>query len=233
MKLSVIIPVYNEKDNLIGILEKVENANIGKIGKEIILVDDFSTDGSRELLKEIARKKRHTLILHNRNLGKGCAIRNGLKKATGEMILIQDSDLEYNPEDYGALIKPVKAGHKVVYGSRFLGERKFSNKGGYFSHSLGNRILTFFTNLMFFSNLTDMETCYKLIKRDVILAILPLKSKKFEFEPEVTAKILKKGFKIIEVPIHYNPRSSKEGKKIKWKDGVQALFTLIRYRFFN
>ncbi|MFP4112470.1 MAG: glycosyltransferase family 2 protein [Candidatus Woesearchaeota archaeon] len=228
-KLSVIIPVYNERETLIKLLMKVEDVKLGMVKKEIILVDDYSTDGTRDIIKDLPEK--YKVIFHKKNRGKGRAIRTGLKYATGDIIVIQDSDLEYDPQDYKKLIKPILKGNaKVVYGSRFM---KNNNNWAIPSHYVGNKILSIATTILFFRYVSDMETCYKMFTKDVLKKIKKLKAQRFDFEPEITAKIIKAGFRIKEVPINYHPRDFSEGKKINWKDGVQALLYLIKYRFIN
>jgi glycosyltransferase involved in cell wall biosynthesis len=223
MKLSVIIPVYNEKNTIEIILERVKAV---ALEKEIILVDDFSTDGTRELLPRL-KSKNISVLMHDKNLGKGAAIKTGIKAATGDYIIIQDADLEYDPQDFFKLIQPALDGKAaVVYGSRFLGNNYFSM----LSHKLGNQFLTGVTNLLYRGKLTDMETCYKLIPIELARQ-LNIKSRRFEVEPEVTAKILKRGYKILEVPISYKGRTISEGKKISWKDALSTLWTLLKYRF--
>jgi len=230
MKLSVIIPVYNERETIEEILRKVESVNVGKIQREIIVVDDFSKDGTREILQELAKNKKIKLLFHDRNYGKGHAIKSGLKIARGDIILVQDADLEYNPDEYSELIKPILDGQtKVVYGSRIL---KKDNKYSSLLFYLGGRIVTAITNLLYNSKLTDEPTCYKVFKKEVIDGIR-IDGERFEWEPEVTAKILKKGIKISEVPISYKPRGKEKGKKINWKDGIVAIWTLIKYRFID
>ncbi len=194
------------------------------------MVDDFSTDGTREILHEEAEEHADTKVfLHSQNMGKGAAVRTGLEHVSGDIIIIQDADLEYDPRDYVRLIRPIEEGRtKVVYGSRFLGE----HKAMYFWHSLGNKILTLTTNMMFDTTLTDMETCYKVFTSDIGRK-LKLNSNRWGFDPEITAKILKQGNRIYEVPIAYNGREFWEGKKISWKDGFTVLGTLIRYRIFG
>jgi len=225
MKVSIIIPVYNEAATIREVLARVRSA---EIEKEIVVVDDGSTDGTRDLLQE-DKGEDLRLIVHKRNQGKGCAIRTGLQHATGDYVLIQDADLEYDPADYALLLKPVQRGKAtVVYGSRFLGE----HKAMLFWHSVGNRLLTLITNVLYDSTLTDMETCYKLIPSDLIKGI-PLRAQRFDFEPEITAKILKRGHRIYEVPISYAGREVHEGKKIRWHDGFPALLALIKYRFVD
>jgi len=226
MKLSIIIPTYNEKKTLLKLLKKVEKVNIGKITKEIIIVDDFSTDGTRDLLKNI---KKHKIFYHTKNKGKGSAIRTALKHITGDIIIIQDADLEYDPNEYPKLLKPILEGEtKVVYGSRFM--KKHNPK--YKLYYLGNIFLSIFARILYARKITDMETCYKVFKREVFDNI-KLKAKRFDFEPEITAKIIKKGYKIIEVSIQYQCRDFKEGKKISWRDGVKAIWCLFKYRFID
>ena len=226
MKLSVIIPVYNEKSTIQEILKQVRAVNLAD---EIIVVDDGSTDGTRDLLKLEEAQPGTIVIYHQRNQGKGAAVRTGFDRATGEILLIQDADLEYDPRDYPALLRPIEEGRvKVVYGSRFLGPRKAM----LFWHMLGNKALTLLTNILYNTILSDMETCYKVFKADAIKGI-PLRSRRFEFEPEITAKVLKRGHRIFEVPISYYGREYDEGKKITWREGPKAVWTLIKYRFVD
>jgi glycosyltransferase involved in cell wall biosynthesis len=225
MKLSVIIPVYNEKDTLEMIVDKVLAV---PLEKEIILVDDCSKDGSRELLKNM-KKDNVTTVFHEVNKGKGAAIRTGIQYVTGDVVVIQDADLEYDPNEFLKLIEPIKAGKAdVVYGSRFSGSTKKMS----FSHWLGNKVLTITMNLLYRTKLTDMETCYKMVKAPIIRSF-KLRANRFDFEPEITAKLLKSGKRIIEVPISYEGRSWSEGKKITWKDGIAALWSIIRFRFVD
>lgn len=227
MKLSVIIPVFNEKRTILEILRRVEKIRIDRVEKEIILVDDFSTDGTREILRGLKRK--YKVFFHLRNLGKGAAIRTALKHAKGEVILIQDADLEYSPEDYPKLIKPILEGQAVVvYGSRVLAKNSWSSPLYLFGGWLMNHI----SNLLYGSKLTDINCGYKVFKKD-ILDKITLESNRFEFCEEVTAKILKKNFKIKEVPIRYNARTFKEGKKLTWRDGFSGVATLVKYRFYD
>lgn len=229
MKISIIIPVYNEEKTLKKVLNLVREADTLGLEKEIIIIDDFSTDGTRKILNKI-RDRRINVFYQDKNYGKGFAIRTGFKKATGDLILIQDADLEYNPTDYKKLIRPILFdGENVVYGSRFLIKNKKMKLNSFY---LGNRILSFITSILYFKKITDMETCYKIFKREVIENIR-LNAMGFDFEPEITSKILKKKIHILEVPISYNPRCKKEGKKIKWRDGVIAMMTLLRYRFID
>jgi len=225
MKLSVIIPVFNEKGTIEEVLRRIKNV---KIRKEIIIVDDYSTDGTQEILKTV-NDKEIKVIFHSQNKGKGAAIRTAQMHIGGNIVIIQDADLEYQPEDYLNLIKPIKSGlADIVYGSRFLGIHRFSS----FWQYSGNKFLTWITNILYQVRLTDMETCYKVFKASIFLN-LNIKAKRFEFEPEITAKILKANLKVAEVPITYYGRSCKEGKKITWKDGLISLWTLIRYRFLD
>lgn len=218
MKLSVIIPVYNERGHIKEIIAAVQAV---PVQKEVIVVDDGSTDGTRDLLKNGQGFK---VILHDRNLGKGAAIRSGLAAVTGDVVVIQDADLEYSPQDYGKLLKPIKEGKtRVVYGSRILGRGEFLPASYY-----ANRTLTLLTNLLFGSRLTDMETCYKVIQA-ALLQCLGLVSSRFEIEPEITCKILKRKEAIVEVPIKYRGRT--RGKKIGPRDGVQAIWNLLKWKF--
>ena len=228
MKLSVVIPCYNEFATIWTIVEKVQNAPIKEI--EIIVVDDASTDGTREILKNEIEEKVDKVIYHEDNMGKGQAIRTGLDHVNGGIILIQDADLEYDPNDYDKLLTPVLNGKaEVVYGSRRLGGN--SNRS-YNRYYFGGVFLTWLTNVLYGSRITDEPTCYKVFKSDV-LKNLNLKAKRFEFCSEVTAKILKRGYQIYEVPISYYPRDFREGKKIRWKDGLIAIYTLLKYRFLD
>jgi glycosyltransferase involved in cell wall biosynthesis len=227
--VSIIIPVFNEVSTIKALLMAVQNADTCGLKKEIIVVDDGSTDGTRDILKKFNVVK---VIFHDYNQGKGAAIRTGMKHATGDIILIQDADLEYNPSEYPLLLQPIldkKA--SVVYGSRFSHGRSF-HKNMYYSHAIGNFLLSACTSILYFSKIEDMETGYKVMKKDVALS-LNLKSSRFDIEPEITAKILKKGISIHEVPITFQPRSFHEGKKISWKDGLIALWTLIKWRLKN
>jgi glycosyltransferase involved in cell wall biosynthesis len=227
LKLSVIMPVYNEVATIHTILERVRST---PIEKEIIIVDDGSTDGTRDVLRDEMSEKETRVLFHARNQGKGAAVRTGISEATGDIILIQDADLEYDPRDYPALLAPIEEGRaKVVYGSRFLGGPR---KAMLFWHAVGNKLLTLVTNVLYDSILSDMETCYKVFSSDVLKS-LPLRAKRFELEPELTAKVLKRGYRIYEVPISYTGREFDEGKKITWRDGFKALWTLVKYRFVD
>ena len=227
MKLSVIIPIYNEVNTIHTILERVLATNLAT---EIILVDDASFDGTRELLASLDGNKGVRVILHDKNQGKGAAVRTGIAAASGDVILIQDADLEYDPRDYPTLLRPIEEGlAKVVYGSRFLGGPR---RVAMFWHMLANKLLTFATNLLYNTILSDMETGYKVFRREV-LAGIKLRANRFDFEPEFTAKILKRKEHIYEVPISFNPRDYNEGKKIKMKDAFTAIWALFKYRFVD
>jgi glycosyltransferase involved in cell wall biosynthesis len=225
MKLSVIIPVYNEVESIQVILERVQAQ---KLAHEIIVVDDGSKDGTRDILQKMDGKKSVRVILHEKNKGKGAAVRTGMAAALGDVLLIQDADLEYDPRDYPTLLKPLNEGiADVVYGSRFLGG---SHRVAMFWHMVANRMLTFMTNILYNTILTDMETGYKVFRRETLDGMV-LHANSFDFEPEFTAKILKRHFRIFEVPITFNPRDYTEGKKIKLHDAFAAVWTLIKYRF--
>jgi len=230
MKLSVIIPCYNEENTLKGILDKISNQNF--IEKEIIVIDDFSTDNSRKILANYQQDQENVKIIYNlQNRGKGYSIRQGLKLATGDIILIQDADLEYSPDDYKNLIKPILDGNAdVVFGSRFIGSQE--TRVLYFWHTLGNRFLTLLSNMLTNLNLTDMECCYKVFKKDVIKNI-NLSEDRFGFEPEITAKISKKNLRIYEIGVKYFGRKYEDGKKITWRDGISALRCILYYNLFD
>ncbi len=228
MKLSIVIPVYNEKATLRELVQRVEAVDFEK---EIILVDDASTDGSREILKnEIEGNGGAVVLYHDRNRGKGAALRTGFSRVTGDIVIVQDADLEYDPQDYAVLIGPILDGRAdVVFGSRFLGG---PHRVLFFWHYVGNLFLTTLSNIMTNINLSDMETCYKVFRREVLESIT-LKCDRFGFEPEFTAKIARKRFRIYEVPISYSGRDYAEGKKIGWKDGVAAIWFILRFRLFG
>ena len=228
MKLSIIIPCYNEIATLEKIIDKVNLQNF--YDKEIIVIDDCSTDGTREIIEKNVRSKVQKIILNNKNFGKGYSLRKGIEAATGDIILIQDADLEYDPSDYQKLIEPIKKGYAdVVYGSRFIGSDE--KRILFFWHSVGNHILTLLSNMFSNLNLTDMENCYKVFKSEIIKSI-NLKEDRFGFEPEITAKIAKKNLRIYEVGVKYYGRKYNEGKKITWKDGFSALRCIIKYNIF-
>lgn len=225
-KITVLIPVYNEKESLLELLKRVDSVEFG-LEKEIILIDDFSTDGTRELYKDIP----HKVLYHDYNMGKGAALRTGLSEASGSIVIIQDADLEYNPQDYLPLVDLVKNNKAdVVYGSRLLDKNNFKNF--LFLSLLANLVLSLMTRVLFSAKVSDMETCYKVFKSDVIKDLV-IESNRFDFEPEITAKVLKKNIRYVEYPISYSARKTSEGKKIGWKDGVQAIWTLVKYRFFR
>jgi len=224
-KLSVIVPVFDERNTVVEIVRRMRAVEL-PVDLEIVIVDDGSTDGTGDVLRQLADSTVR-VVLHGHNKGKGAAIRTGLEKVTGDLVLIQDADLEYDPEDWPKLLAPVLRGKaQVVYGSRFTGERR----NMLFLHWMGNRFLSLTTNVLYNTTLSDMETCYKLFDRSVIDGIT-IRASRFEFEPEITAKILRRGIRIYEVPISYTGREFDEGKKITWRDGFIALWTLVKYRF--
>jgi glycosyltransferase involved in cell wall biosynthesis len=225
MLLSIIIPAFNEAAFLPEVIRRVEET---PYDKEIIVVDDGSTDGTRDFLKGLPKDSAR-VVLHERNMGKGAALRSGISLATGDIIIVQDADLEYDPKDYQALLGPILDGKAdVVYGSRFLGG---PHRVLLFWHSVGNSLITLLSNMFTDLNLTDMETGYKAFRKKVFDTIT-IESNRFGVEPEITAKVAKKGFRIYEVPISYYGRSYQEGKKITWKDGVKALFTILKFNLF-
>ena len=228
MKISVVIPVYNEVRTIKEIVVRVQEV---ELEKEIIIVDDYSTDGTREHLREINQANENVKVLyHDHNQGKGAALRTGFQAITGDIVIIQDADLEYDPREYPLLLAPIVDGRAdVVYGSRFLAG---PHRVLFFWHYVGNKFLTLLSNMFTNLNLTDIETCYKVFKKEII-AEIKLKSNRFGFEPEFTAKIAKKGFRIYETPISYSGRTYAEGKKISWKDGIKAVFAILWFRFFD
>ena len=238
MRLSIIIPVYNEEKTVMKLLERVAKASIPGVEKEVIVVDDGSTDASASIISNAKFSiSNYKFIRHKKNQGKGAAVRTGIKKATGEYIIIQDADLEYNPNDIKKLIKPIQQGRaEVVYGTRLKRLPNFSRDERtplFLFHYLGNKFLSIVTSIMYLQWITDMETCYKLFPKKALEDML-LRSRSFEFEPEITAKLLKKGYKIVEIPITTTPRDYSEGKKIHAiKDGTLAFWTLLKYRFFD
>ena len=228
MRLSVVIPVYNEVETIQEIVSRVQAVDLEK---EIIIVDDGSTDGTREHLQEISLAQKNVRVFyHDRNQGKGAALRTGFELTTGDIVIIQDADLEYDPTEYPVLLGPILDGRAdIVYGSRFLGG---PHRVLFFWRYLGNKFLTLLSNALTNLNLTDMETCYKVFRREV-LSDIQFKSNRFGFEPEFTAKIARKDFRIYETPISYSGRTYAEGKKIGWKDGAKAIFAIIWFRFFD
>ena len=222
--LSVVIPVFNERQTIVEIVERVRNA---PYEKEIIIVDDASTDGTGDILDELAEASDITLFRHEKNRGKGAALRTGVRVASGDVTIIQDADLEYDPVDYPKILDPILSSKAdVVYGSRFVGGE--SHRVFYFWHSVGNKVLTLLSNALTGLNLTDMETCYKAFKTEIIKSI-DLKEDRFGFEPEITAKLARKRLRIYEVGISYSGRTYDEGKKIGWKDGIQAIWCILKY----
>jgi glycosyltransferase involved in cell wall biosynthesis len=231
MKLSIIMPVYNEENTIDEIISKIKNVELHNIDREIIIVDDHSCDGTLEKLNTYCRDREIKIYRHENNMGKGAALRTGIKKASGDIIIIQDADMEYDPSEYNKLIKPiVEDKADVVYGSRFRNSEEMCVSR--FWHTTGNKFLTLISNIFSDLNLSDMETCYKVFKRKVMDAI-EIEENRFGFEPEITAKIAKKNLRIYEVGISYNGRTYKEGKKISWRDGFHALWCILKYNIFR
>ena len=226
-KLSVVIPVYNEKETILEILRRVQSI---EWPKEIIVVDDFSTDGTRELLGDLPQSDTLQFVFQPENMGKGAALRAGFERVTGEIVVVQDADLEYDPAEYPVLVAPILANKAdVVYGSRFLGG---PHRVLFFWHYVANKMLTTLSNMLTDLNLTDMETCYKVFRADVLKRI-KLRENRFGFEPEFTAKMARARCRVYEVPISYSGRDYSEGKKIGWKDGVAAIYFILKYRFMD
>jgi glycosyltransferase involved in cell wall biosynthesis len=229
MKLTVVIPCYNERTTIQEIVTAVKNSPIKD--KEIIIVDDCSTDGTREVLRNTIAAQVDTIVYHEVNQGKGAALRTGFKHATGDVVVVQDADLEYDPQEYGRLLEPIEAGKAdVVFGSRFISDRP--HRVVYFWHRVGNHVLTLFSNMFSNLNLTDMETCYKMFRREIIQSI-EIEESRFGFEPEITAKVAAMRCRIYEVGISYYGRTYDEGKKIGWRDGFRAIYAIIKYNLFR
>ncbi len=228
MKLSIVIPVFNERDTIEELIRRVQNVEVG-LEKEIIIVDDGSEDGTHQILENLNHPN-IKIFFHTINQGKGASLQTGFSKAAGDIVLIQDADLEYDPRDYSRLLEPILDGRAdAVFGSRFLGG---PHRVLFFWHYIGNKLLTTLSNMLTNLNLSDMETCYKVFRKEIIDKIT-LKSKRFGFEPEITIKLSKMKCRIYEVPISYSGRDYSEGKKIGWKDGVAAIFHIFRYKFFK
>ena len=231
--LSVVVPVYNERETIRNIIAAVENADLPGLKKEIIIIDDHSTDGTRDMLRVIADDPRYQVFYHDHNKGKGAAVRFGFSKVSGDFVIVQDADLEYDPNDYPIMLGPLLSGKAdVVYGSRFMGAAP--HRVLFFWHYLANRFLTFLSNILTDLNLSDMETCYKAFTKDSLQKILPnLESNRFGIEPELTAQVAKHRLRVYEVGISYAGRTYEEGKKISWKDGIAAVWFIIKYNLFR
>jgi len=231
MKLSIVIPVYNESGTILEIVDKIHRVHLDGIDKELIIIDDFSTDGTREKLEKFKPMKHIKVLYHEKNSGKGAALKSGFCQVTGDFVIIQDADLEYDPQDYPRLLQPLLEDKAdVVYGSRFVGAEP--HRVLFFWHSMGNKFLTLLSNMLTNLSLTDMETCYKAFNAN-ILKLMTFKQKRFGFEPEFTAKIAKNKLRIYEVGISYYGRTYAEGKKINWKDGVAAIWYIFKYNLFT
>lgn len=229
-KLSIVIPVYNEANTINEIIEKIKRIDLAEIDKEIIIIDDFSNDGTREKIKKYENSGNIKLIYHDKNLGKGAALKSGFAIIGGDYAIIQDADLEYDPRDYSLILQPLLENKAdVVYGSRFVGNEP--HRVVFFWHYVGNKLLTFFSNMLTNLNLTDMETCYKAFKTDVLKNVA-FKEDRFGFEPEFTAKVAKLKLRVYEVGISYYGRTYAEGKKVNWKDGVSAIWCILKYNLF-
>lgn len=230
-RISILIPVYNEVRFLVTLLERVEAVDFCGLTKEIILVDDGSTDGTRDLLKPYEEKPGYQVVYHPKNMGKGAALRTAIEIASGDILAIQDADLEYDPQDYPPLIQLILDNQAdVVYGSRLSGATINDTFAGL--HYFGNKLLTLATNVLYQTQITDMETCYKAFRAEVLKGV-KIRANRFDFEPEITAKILKQKIRLLEAPISYKGRDFHEGKKITWRDGMVAVWTLLKYRFVD